>query len=140
MVEKMQFPWKCGHTFHPYSTDVMNMKLLSVITTPSIYHGCSTRKTFWEEKFTSVKIKIVVVIMLGNTGRSRTVSSTSPWTSLCSLIIWTRWKSHLQNQKIIWEDQESGWLPRWVSSSLWGQRKLKRQGLKLMKSVLRRFF
>ena len=30
----------------------MNMKLLAVITPPSIYHGCSTRKTFWEEKFT----------------------------------------------------------------------------------------
>ena len=28
------------------------MKLLVVVTPPSIYHGCSTRKTFWEEKFT----------------------------------------------------------------------------------------
>ena len=28
------------------------MKLLAVVTPPSIYHGCSTRKTFWEEKFT----------------------------------------------------------------------------------------
>ena len=27
------------------------MKLLAVVTAPSIYHGCSTRKTFWEEKF-----------------------------------------------------------------------------------------
>ena len=31
---------------------MMNMKLLSAITPPSIYHGCSTRKTLWEEKFT----------------------------------------------------------------------------------------
>ena len=31
---------------------MMNMKLLSVVTPPSIYHGCSTRKTFWEQKFT----------------------------------------------------------------------------------------
>ena len=30
----------------------MNMNLLAVATPPSIYHGCSTRKTFWEEKFT----------------------------------------------------------------------------------------
>ena len=30
----------------------MNMKLILVVTPPSIYHGCSTRKTFWEEKFT----------------------------------------------------------------------------------------
>ena len=40
----------------------MNMKLLSVLTPPSIYHGCSTWKTFWEEKltlgeFTPVKTK-----------------------------------------------------------------------------------
>ena len=28
------------------------MKLLSVVKPPSIYHGCSTRKTLWEEKFT----------------------------------------------------------------------------------------
>ena len=28
------------------------MKLLAVVTLPSIYHGCSTQKTFWEEKFT----------------------------------------------------------------------------------------
>ena len=28
------------------------MKFLLVVTPPSIYHGCSTWKTFWEEKFT----------------------------------------------------------------------------------------
>ena len=28
------------------------MKFLLVVTPPSIYHGCSTRKTFWGEKFT----------------------------------------------------------------------------------------
>ena len=28
------------------------MKLLAVVTPPSIYHGCSTRKRLWEEKFT----------------------------------------------------------------------------------------
>ena len=28
------------------------MKFLVVVTPPSIYHGCSTRKTFREEKFT----------------------------------------------------------------------------------------
>ena len=30
------------------------MKFL-VLTPPSIYHGCSTRKTFWEEKFAGKK-------------------------------------------------------------------------------------
>ena len=28
------------------------MKFLVVVTPPSIYHGFSNRKTFWEEKFT----------------------------------------------------------------------------------------
>ena len=31
---------------------MMKMKLLSVVTAPSIYHGCSTQKALWEEKFT----------------------------------------------------------------------------------------
>ena len=31
------------------------MKLLIVATPPSIYCGCSTWKTFWEEKFTGKK-------------------------------------------------------------------------------------
>ena len=32
---------------------MMNMKLPELVTPPSIYHGCSTRKTFWEEKLLS---------------------------------------------------------------------------------------
>ena len=31
------------------------MKFLEVVTPPSIYHGFSTQKTFWEEKFTGKK-------------------------------------------------------------------------------------
>ena len=31
------------------------MNLLVVVTQPSIYHGFSTRKTFWEGKFTGKK-------------------------------------------------------------------------------------
>ena len=31
------------------------MKFLVVVTPPSIYNSCSTRKTFWEEKFTGKK-------------------------------------------------------------------------------------
>ena len=33
------------------------MKLLEFVTPPSIYHGCSTRKMFWEENFTLVNMK-----------------------------------------------------------------------------------
>ena len=60
------------------------MKVLVVVTPPSIYHGCSTWKTFWEEKFIgkeylfqSADIKILVVAELGNTRRSRVVKISS---------------------------------------------------------------
>ena len=46
-----------------YIVLMMNMNLLSVVTPPSIYHGCSTRKTFWEEKFTDKEIFFVAVNM-----------------------------------------------------------------------------
>ena len=67
---------------------MVNMNLLTVVTPPFNYHSWSTRKTFWEEKFTgeeklfsAVNMKIVVVVMLGNTGISRVAISMSPWTS-----------------------------------------------------------
>ena len=67
---------------------MMNMKLLAVVTPLSIYHGCSTRTTFWEGKFTgkenlflAVNMKFVVLVMLGNTRRSRVVTNMSYWTS-----------------------------------------------------------
>ena len=31
------------------------MNFLVVVTPPPIYHGCSTPKTFWEERFTGKK-------------------------------------------------------------------------------------
>ena len=31
------------------------MKFVVFVTPPSIYHGCSTQKTLWEEKFTGKK-------------------------------------------------------------------------------------
>ena len=41
---------------------MMKMKVLSVVTPPSIYHGCYTRKKFWEEnislgEFTPVNMR-----------------------------------------------------------------------------------
>ena len=65
---------------------MMNINLPAVVIPPSIYHGYSTRKTLWEEiftldEFTAVNMKVVVVVMLGNTERSRVVTSFSPWTS-----------------------------------------------------------
>ena len=37
----------------------MNTELLVVVTPLSIYHGCSTRKTFWKENFTLGELKPV---------------------------------------------------------------------------------
>ena len=47
---------------------MMNMKLLAVVTPPSIYHGCSTRKTFWERKFTGEE-KLFSAVNMENCGR-----------------------------------------------------------------------
>ena len=44
------------------------MKLLAVATPLSIYHGCSTRKTFWEEKFTG-KENLFPVVDIKTFGR-----------------------------------------------------------------------
>ena len=38
-------------TIKLYSCHDINTKFLVVVTPPSIYHGCSTQKTFREEKF-----------------------------------------------------------------------------------------
>ena len=47
---------------------MMNMKLLAVVTPPSIYHGCSTQKTFWEGKFTGEE-KLFSAMNMKNCGR-----------------------------------------------------------------------
>ena len=39
------------------------MKFLLVVTPPSIYHDCSTSKTFWEEKFTGKQVLFLSVNM-----------------------------------------------------------------------------
>ena len=44
------------------------MKFLAVVTPPYIYHGCSTRKTFWEEKFTG-KENLFLALDMKNCGR-----------------------------------------------------------------------
>ena len=47
---------------------MMTMKLLEVVTSPSIYHGCSTQKAFWEEKFT-YKENLFLAVNMKNCGR-----------------------------------------------------------------------
>ena len=45
------------------------MKFLVVVTTLSIYHGCFTRKTFWEEKFTGKKQDLFESLNMRNCGQ-----------------------------------------------------------------------
>ena len=45
------------------------MKFLVVVTPPSIYHGCFTQKTFWEEKFTGKKQDLFVSVNMRNCGQ-----------------------------------------------------------------------
>ena len=80
------------------------MKCLAIVSPPSIYHGCSTPKTFWSEKlagekkelFEPVSIKTVESAMLGNIRSSKRVMRVSPtrtsmrfWKSQIKLIFWT---------------------------------------------------
>ena len=44
------------------------MKFLLVVTPPSIYHGCSSQKKFWEEKFTG-KENLFLAVDMKNCGR-----------------------------------------------------------------------
>ena len=46
------------------------MKFLVVVTPLSIYHGCSTRKTFWDEKFTG-KQDLFQYVNMKNCGRCK---------------------------------------------------------------------
>ena len=45
------------------------MKFLVVVTPLSIYHGCSTWKTFWEEKFTGKKQNLFESVNMRNCGQ-----------------------------------------------------------------------
>ena len=51
-----------------YTYAMINMKLLAVVTELSIYHGCSTRKTFWEDKSTGEE-NMVWAVNMKNCGR-----------------------------------------------------------------------
>ena len=83
----------------------MNMNLISVVTPLSIYHGYSTRKTFWEENFTPVNMK-----QFGrcNVRKQREIHYGEKYTTLDISLNFgclDKMKITLQNQKIILEDQ-----------------------------------
>ena len=49
------------------------MNFLVVVTPPSIYYGCSTGKTFWEEKFTG-KENLFLTVDMQNCGQNTRIS------------------------------------------------------------------
>ena len=57
-------------TIQLYSCRNINMKFLVVVIPPSIYRGCSTRKKFWEEKFTG-KQDLCYSVNMKNCGRRK---------------------------------------------------------------------
>ena len=57
-------------TINLYSCHDINMKSLVVVPPPSIFCGCSTRKTFWEEKFT-VKENLFLSVYMKNGSHRR---------------------------------------------------------------------
>ena len=57
-------------TIKLYSCHNINMKFLVVVTPPYIYHGCSTRKTVWEENFTG-KQDLFESVNMKNCGRRK---------------------------------------------------------------------
>ena len=101
---------------------MMNMNILAVVTPPSIHHGCSTRKTLWEEKFTG-KENLFLAVKMKNCGRHnvRKHKEIKGSDNYVTLYISLKFDS-LDNMKITsseskenWKDQERGWLPLWVS-------------------------
>ena len=57
-------------TIQLYSCHNINMKFLVVVAPQYIYHGCSTWKTFWEEKFTGKK-ELFQSVNMKNCGRRK---------------------------------------------------------------------
>ena len=102
-------------TIQLYSCYDINMKFLVVVTPPSIYHGCSTRKTFWEEKFTGKK-DLFQSVNMKNCGRRKvrkykeikgsdkfvTLNVSTKFDSL------NKMKTTSSESKENWEDQERG--------------------------------
>ena len=84
----------------------MNMKLLEVVTPRSIYHGCYTWKTFWEEKFTGEEKSLSAVNMKNcgrrNVRKHKEIKGSDKYVTLEISLKFDnldKMKSHLQSQK-----------------------------------------
>ena len=92
-----------------------NMNLLAFVTPPSIYRGCSTRKTFWEEKFTGEE-KLFSAVNMKNCGRRnvrkhKEIKGSDKYVTLDTSLKFDsmeKMKLHLQSQKKNRKYQERG--------------------------------
>ena len=110
-------------TIKLYSCQNINMKFLVVVTPPSIYHGCSTRKTCWEEKFTGKKQDLFVSVNMRNFSqlnvrKYREIKDSDERVTLNMYEILNisekiddldRMETTSSDSKVKWRDQESGW-------------------------------
>ena len=92
------------------------MNFLAVVTPPSIYHGCSIWKTFWEENFTGKK-DLFQSVNMKNCGRRKvrkhkeikvsdnivTLNVSETFDGL------NKMETTSSSQKENWGDQERGW-------------------------------
>ena len=98
------------------------MMFLVVVTPPSIYHGCSTQKMFWEEMFTGKKYLFQSVNMkncccpkvrkhkdIKGSDKHVTLNISEKFDNLNIM------ETTSSESKKNWKDQERGWLPLWLS-------------------------
>ena len=93
----------------------MNMKLLAVVTPPSIYHCCSNWRTFWEENFTGEE-KLFSAVNMENCGRRnvrrhREIKGSDKYVILdisLKLDSMEKMKITSSESKENWKDQERG--------------------------------
>ena len=112
------------------------MKLLAVVTLPSIYHGWSTQKTFWEGIFTPVNKKNCGCNNVRKHGEIKNGEKYITLEISLNFGSMYKMKTIFSFFLIIWKDQERGWLPLWVSIPLEVQSKAKRQVMPLLMSAL----
>ena len=83
----------------------MNMNILEIVTPPSIYHGCSTRKTLWEENFTLGEFTLVNMNNCGrpNVRKHRDIKDSDEYTTLVILLKF----GSLDKMRITYSDQKN---------------------------------
>ena len=123
---------------------MMNIKLLAVVTTPSVYHGFSTWKTFWEENFTLGEFSDLNIENCGrrNVRKYREIKGIDKYVTLeISLKFDSLDKMRIKysGSKVKLGRPGKGFITYLSLGAKKGQINLKRQGMKSEMSVRRTF-